>query len=205
MILDLFEAPKSNREQSLKNSEAIHGLKLYFDFITSEEEKELLINVDLNNWLTDLKRRVQHYGYKYDYKARRIDNSFFIGPIPDWMLFLSARLREKEIINFIPDQAIVNEYVEDQGISPHIDCEPCFGDTIISISLGTSCVFNFEREPNSKDKIPLFLEPGTLVVMTGESRFHWYHGIQNRKSDEFNGVKYKRGRRVSITFRKVIL
>jgi alkylated DNA repair dioxygenase AlkB len=205
MTLDLFKEHRTNRELSLENAKAIEGLKLYFDFITSEEEKELLKNIDTNNWLTDLKRRVQHYGYKYDYKARRIDNSFFIGAIPDWMQFLGRKLNEKRIIAFTPDQAIVNEYMEDQGIAPHIDCEPCFGDTIISISLGASCVFNFEREPNSKDKVPLFLEPKTLVVMTGESRFNWYHGIPNRKSDEFNGSKLKRGRRVSITFRKVIV
>lgn len=205
MTLELFEENKTNRELSLENANAIQGLKMYFDFITSSEEKELLKNIDSNNWLSDLKRRVQHYGYKYDYQARRIDKSFYIGAIPDWMNFLSKRLNKEGIIDFTPDQAIINEYVGDQGISPHIDCEPCFGDTIISISLGSSCVFNFGREPNSKEKISLFLEPKTLVVITGESRFNWYHGIPNRKSDDFNGAFHKRGRRVSITFRKVIV
>ena len=37
--------------------------------------------------------------------------------------------------------------------------------------------------------------------MTGESRYHWQHRIQARKSD--HGVT--RGRRVSLTFRNVIL
>jgi alkylated DNA repair dioxygenase AlkB len=169
MTLDLFQKNKTNRELSLENANAIQGLKIYFDFITAEEENELLKKIDSNNWLTDLKRRVQHYGYKYDYKSRRIDNSFYLGAIPVWMQFLSRRLNEKEIINFTPDQAIVNEYVDDQGIAPHIDCEPCFGDTIISISLGGTCSFNFEKEPNSKEKTPLFLVSKTLLVMTGES------------------------------------
>lgn len=205
MTLDLFQAHKTNRELTFENAEAIKGLKLHFDFINDAEEKKLITNIDNNEWLADLKRRVQHYGYKYDYKARRIDKSFYIGNIPDWMNFLSARMIEKGIIGFTPDQAIINEYVDDQGIAAHIDCEPCFDDTIISISLGGSCVFNFEREPNSKEKIPFFLEAKTLVVMTGESRFNWYHGIPSRKSDDFNGTKHKRGRRISITFRKVKL
>jgi alkylated DNA repair dioxygenase AlkB len=64
---------------------------------------------------------------------------------------------------------------------------------------------NFEREPNSKNKIPFFLEPKTLLVMTGESRFNWFHGIPSRKNDDFNGIKHKRSRRISITFRKVQL
>lgn len=150
---------------------------------------------------------MQHYGYKYDYKARRIDQSFFIGEISNWMKFLCERLKVQNIIDFVPDQAIINEYIDDQGIAAHIDCEPCFGDTIISISLGGQCIMNFQREVTTKeqDKIPLLIPPRTLIIMKEESRFKWYHGIPSRKSDKFNGEVHKRQRRVSITFRKVII
>jgi len=207
MMQDLFGYNKSDKEVTLENAQKINGLKIFFDFINNEEEIELLKNIDKSNWLTDLKRRVQHYGYKYDYKARRIEQSFFIGEIPTWMRFLSDRLQQQKIIDFVPDQAIINEYLEDQGIAAHIDCEPCFGDTIISISLGGQCVMNFQKEQTDieQDKIPLLITPHTLIVMTGESRFNWYHGIVGRKSDKFNGQIQKRKRRVSITFRKVIV
>lgn len=204
---DLFGYSRTDEDVTTENIKLIDGLKLYCNFISEAEEEKLLNCIDSNVWLADLKRRVQHFGYKYDYKARRLDTSFYIGEIPNWMEFLINRLQEKEIINFKPDQAIVNEYIEDQGISAHIDCEPCFGDTIISISLGCQCVMNFQREQTTKekDKIPLLISPRTLLVMTGESRFNWYHGIPARKSDKFNGTVYKRNRRVSITFRKVII
>lgn len=204
---DLFGYGKTDNEVTLDNAKQISGLKVYFDFISKEEESQLLLNLDKNEWLSDLKRRVQHYGYKYDYKARRIDQSFFIGVIPSWMDFLCDRLLEQQIISFKPDQAIINEYVGDQGISAHIDCEPCFGDTIISISLGGQCVMNFQREVNTKeqDKLPLLIPPRTLIVMTEESRFNWFHSIPPRKTDKFNEQIYKRKRRVSITFRKVII
>jgi alkylated DNA repair dioxygenase AlkB len=206
-MADLFGYTKMDDELTLENASKIGGLKLYFEFITKGEEKKLLEYVDQSEWLTDLKRRVQHYGYKYDYRARRIDKGFYIGKIPKWMDFLGQRLLERNIIDFLPDQAIVNEYVNDQGIAAHIDCEPCFGDTVISISLGGQCVFNFQKEINYKeeDKIPLLLCPRTLVVMTKESRYEWYHGIPERKSDKFNGQIRKRKRRISITFRKVII
>lgn len=194
-------------ELTILNAQKINGLKIHFDFINSDESKELLNNIDKSTWLTDLKRRVQHYGYKYDYKARRIDPSSYLGEIPTWMKFLSDRLLQQRIIDFVPDQAIINEYINDQGIAAHIDCEPCFGDTIISISLGGQCVMNFQKGLNSTelDKIPLLITPHSLIVMTGESRYNWYHGIVGRKSDKFNGQIFKRQRRVSITFRKVIL
>ncbi len=205
--MDLFGYSKTDQEVTLENARQINGLKVHFDFISQNEEKELLNNIDKTEWLNDLKRRVQHYGYKYDYKARQLDQTFYIGKIPDWMTFLSERLQQQNIIDFVPDQAIVNEYIDDQGIAPHIDCEPCFGDTIISISLGGQCVMNFQKEQTSteQDKIPLLIQPKTLIVMTGESRYGWYHGIVGRKTDKFNGQTHKRQRRVSITFRKVII
>jgi alkylated DNA repair dioxygenase AlkB len=206
-VQDLFGYSKTDNEVTIKNAEQISGLKIYFDFITKDEEKQLLACIDKNEWLSDLKRRVQHFGYKYDYKARRIDKTFYIGEIPNWITFLCSRLQDQNIIYFNPDQAIINEYIDDQGIAAHIDCEPCFGDIIISISLGGQCVMNFQRDATTKeqDKIPLLIPPRTLIVMTGESRFKWYHGIPPRKSDKFNEQIHKRQRRVSITFRKVNL
>lgn len=205
MQIDLFgNSKKSNRDFSLENSLNLSGLELYFDFITTNEEKQFINFIDNEPWLTDLSRRVQHYGYKYDYRTRKIDNSFYLGELPEWLKVLAYRLFDKKIIDFIPDQAIINEYEPGQGIAPHIDCEPCFGDTIISLSLGSTCIMNFEKEPNSKNREEIFIEPKTLLVMKSESRYDWYHGILARKSDKFNGEIIKRERRISITFRKVI-
>lgn len=204
---DLFGFHRTDNEVTIANAAQINGLKIYFDFISKDEEKELLSNIERTEWLLDLKRRVQHFGYKYDYKRRRIDSSLYIGELPIWLTHLCNRLREQQLITFMPDQAIVNEYIDDQGIAPHIDCEPCFGDTIISISLSGPCVMNFQKELSAKDdqKIPLFIPPRTLVVMTGESRFNWHHGIPPRRTDKFNQQIHKRQRRVSVTFRKVVL
>ena len=204
---DLFGWTKTDSTVTIENAKGIDGLELYFSFISPEEENMLIKIIDEHHWMQDLKRRVQHYGYKYDYRSRSIDQSYFLGGIPDWMNFIIERLKEKEIISFDPDQAIINEYIDDQGISPHIDCEPCFGDTIISLSLLGTCVMNFQERSNTKeeDKIPLFLERKSLIVMKGGSRYIWFHGIPPRKSDKFNGNIHQRGRRISITFRKVVL
>lgn len=35
-----------------------------------------------------------------------------------------------------PDQVIVNEYQPGQQIAPHIDCVPCFGSVVASLTLG---------------------------------------------------------------------
>ena len=48
--------------------------------------------------------------------------------------------------SLLPDQLIVNEYLPGQGITDHIDCEPCFEDTVVSISLGSHTTMNFTNK-----------------------------------------------------------
>ena len=54
----------------------IPGLTYIPDFITPNEEITMIASIDRQPWLNDLKRRVQHYGYKYDYKARTVSLTF---------------------------------------------------------------------------------------------------------------------------------
>jgi alkylated DNA repair dioxygenase AlkB len=109
------------------------------DFITLTEHDELLEQIDRQIWLTELKRRVQHYGYKYLYKSRKVDASMYLGQLPTWADIIARRLQIEGYIDVLPDQAIVNEYLPGQGIAKHIDCPSCFIDTIVSLSLGSAC------------------------------------------------------------------
>lgn len=183
----------------------IKGLRYVRNFITKQEHDYLLQQIDASVWLDDLKRRVQHYGYKYDYKRRNIDLSMKIGELPSWALQVANKMYAEGLINYLPDQVIVNEYQVGQGISPHIDCEPCFEDTIISLSLGSACVMDFVHKDDKEQKLHKLLEPCSLVILQDEVRYNWLHGIKPNKTDNYNGRKIVRQRRVSLTFRKVIL
>ncbi|MDJ1470990.1 alpha-ketoglutarate-dependent dioxygenase AlkB [Cytophagaceae bacterium DM2B3-1] len=182
----------------------IPGLTYIENFVSVDEEHDLVSQIDNATWLADLKRRVQHYGYKYDYKKRQIDASMKIDDIPVWAVRIADRVYEAGYIPYQPDQLIINEYLPGQGIASHIDCEPCFEDTIISLSLGSHCVMTFtEKESNhSEDKI---IHSKSLLVMQQQARYKWMHGIKAKKSDMVEGVKKIRQRRISLTFRKVIL
>ena len=105
----------------------------------------------------------------------------------------------------VADQVIVNEYEPGQGISNHIDCEPCFQGTIVSLSLGSGCFMDFTNKFDKTKKIPVWLAPRSIVILKDEARYEWLHGIAARKSDKLNGYKHDRRRRVSLTFRKVII
>ena len=194
-----------NDNSASKEVTVIHGLQYIKDYINEDQHDWLLARIDEHQWLNDLKRRVQHYGFKYNYKARKVDMDMHIGELPEWLNRLSKKLYKDGYMPEVADQVIVNEYLPGQGISSHIDCEPCFKDTIVSLSLGSGCVMNFTKASDKTKKIPVWLEPRSLVVLSGEARSEWLHGIAARKWDAWDGHRYERQRRVSLTFRKVII
>jgi alkylated DNA repair dioxygenase AlkB len=192
------------QEEICSTAIAIDGFVQIRSYITKIQEEQLIDSIDKQLWLHDLKRRVQHYGYKYDYKARIITPDLKIGPLPDWVDAVGTKLFTDGFITQKPDQVIVNEYLPGQGISPHIDCTPCFSGQIASLSLMGACVMDFSHL-KTKQKISFLLQPQDLLILSGSARYEWQHGIAARKTDKYNGQMMNRKRRVSLTFRKVML
>ncbi|MEQ9038993.1 MAG: alpha-ketoglutarate-dependent dioxygenase AlkB [Silicimonas sp.] len=178
------------------------GLTYLENYIQDEEAERLVRKINAAPWRTDLKRRVQHYGYRYDYKARQARREDYLGPLPDLFQQLAERLTSEGHFQAVPDQVIVNEYQPGQGISAHIDCLPCFGETIASLSLLSACVIRFASQKSSRH-MDLLLQPDSLLVMAGEARHEWTHAIPARKTDLVEGQKSQRTRRISLTFRQV--
>lgn len=191
-------------KNQLSDLEKISGLEVIADYISQEDEGFLIQSINNQPWLSDLKRRVQHYGWRYDYKARQVDASLRIGVLPDWLTSYADNLYNEKYFSILPDQIIVNEYLSGQGISPHIDCVPCFTDTIASISLGSACIMDFTHS-KTNEKFSVLLEPRSLLVMKGDARYLWKHSIAARKTDTIDGLILKREKRISLTFRKVLL
>lgn len=183
---------------------AVPGLARLEGWIDDEAERSLLASVDASPWQDDLARRVQHHGYRYDYKARRADASMRIGDLPPWAAALAERIVREGLCERTPDQVIVNEYQPGQGIAMHVDCVPCFGPVVLSLTLGSGCVLDLARR-GTEPAAELWLPPRSLLVLAGEARLAWAHGIKKRKSDLVGGVRVPRGRRVSLTFRTVRL
>ena len=127
-------------------------------------------------------------------------------------------------------QAIINMYRPGEGISPHVDLLGRFGDGIIGVSLGSGCVMSFCKVTRSHDNLSdgslipevtsdqrweLYLPQKSVLVLSGDSRYGWTHGIDGRKFDYVeedsedtasvanppNAQWLPRSVRLSITFR----
>jgi hypothetical protein len=131
-------------------------------------------------------------------------------------------------VNVAVDQVTLNEYVAGRGISPHVDTHAGFEDGIVSLSLGADIVMelapkseecagnNAGGDTGDADEVGvgndnvvadatrhIVLPRRSLLVLRGEARFAWTHGIAARKTDFIDGKVVARGRRVSATFRVV--
>jgi alkylated DNA repair dioxygenase AlkB len=178
------------------------GARLVRDFVSEQAAERLLAAIDASTWRADLKRRVQHYGWRYDYRERRVTYDMRLGPLPAWLLPCAEAVGHQPEFDRRPDQVIVNEYLPGQGISAHVDCEPCFGPAIASLSLGGEVEMVFKKRSNGERR-SVILEPANLLILSGEARYDWTHEIPARKSDVIEGVRQARTRRVSLTFRTV--
>ncbi len=202
--IDPSPAPKPVLVSLDQDKHGVPGLVYLPDFISESEESLLVDQLDRAGWSDPMKRRVQQYGWRYDYKKRMIDGSARIGDLPEWAKDLARRLFDRELVSLLPDQVIVNEYRGEQGISKHIDKTDDFAEHIATISLLQTWEMIFRQEKN-KHEIPL--ERRSVAIMSGDARYKWTHEIPARKTEpsrDSNGKSKRipRDRRISLTFRK---
>lgn len=208
-LLYLDEMPPDDR--SSKFGEYPPGLRLLEDFVDETEETLLLDAVKLNvsSCESSLKNRlVKHFGYEFLYNCNNVDrNRPLEEKIPGECDLIFDRLKEllPDIIEWTPDQLTVNRYDPGHGIPPHIDTHSAFLDPLLSLSLGSDIVMDFKRGSKT---ISVLLPRRSLLVLSGESRYAWSHGICGRKSDvvphKDGGLTVRdRSTRTSLTFRRI--
>ena len=174
------------------------GALLVRDFVTPAEERRLLLRIGDAPWLSDLDRRVQHYGFRYNYRnpgARQAAT-----PFPLWAGHMARRLAPY-FDGASPAQCIVNEYRPGQGIGMHADHRD-FGRVVASLSLADDWPMRF-RPRNTRpyvrhgapgDRV-LTLPRRSVLVLRGPSRDAYMHGIDPSDTAQ------RRVTRISATFR----
>lgn len=178
----------------------IDGMIYHDNFISKEEEIDLVECIDKQSWNNSLSRKTQHYGYRYDYTKKTVDSFMYLGAVPQFISCLNDRL--STWFDSEPNQVIVNQYQPGQGIGRHIDRD-CFGPVVASISLLSSVTMDLSRyDSDAIDSI--VLQPRSILILAREARYDWMHGIAARKYDiNSDGTKICRTRRISLTFRTV--
>ncbi|CAK9036920.1 Alpha-ketoglutarate-dependent dioxygenase alkB homolog 6 (Alkylated DNA repair protein alkB homolog 6) [Durusdinium trenchii] len=134
----------------------------------------------------------------------------------------------------------LNAYKPGQGIHPHLD-GPVYFPRAAIVSLGSHCIFDFyprmgepeehgfswdrdkevpsspQMPPGTKPQLSLLLEPGSLLVLSGDAFTYHRHGIKAVEEDEITaevknakdiglsvGDSLRRTRRISLTIRHLL-
>ena len=175
-----------------------HGAVIVPDFVTPAEEARILLRIAEAPWLTELSRRVQHYGYRYSYSgqgSREPARAF-----PRWAAVMAERLLPR-FGGALPVQCIVNEYRPGQGIGMHADHRD-FGPVVASLSLGAAWPMRFrprDTHPYAAGAMPgdevATLARRSVLVLAGDARHRFMHGIDRQLSARETAT------RISATFR----
>ena len=179
-----------------------HGAAIVPDIATEAEAQRILLRIAQAPWLTDLSRRVQHYGFRYDYRGRSAGRHAPAPPFPRWAEVVASRLAPY-FGGRLPEQCIVNEYRPGQGIGMHAD-HASFGPVVVSLSLGDDWTMNFRprsarpyvREGLASDETAL-LPRRSALVLRADARSAFMHGIDRTAN------AHRPATRVSATFRTI--
>ncbi|KAI9104597.1 hypothetical protein DFS34DRAFT_603777 [Phlyctochytrium arcticum] len=159
-----------------------------------------------SKWANLKRRRVQHFGYRFDYTLNGVDKTG-IDPMPAYCNALFEKYANMFPAHPVPDQLTINEYWPGGGIAPHTDVHSVLGEFILSLSLDSGVVMEFRRVdgsvPSGYRTISVYLPPRSLIIMSGPARYDWEHGIRPRRTDIVDGRSVERGTRLSLTFRNV--
>lgn len=155
----------------------VDGLRIIPDFVTMEEEADLVRTIGLSDVIVPgtERNRVLRYGpgvAETGYTSGRV-----IAKIPYFIDRLSDRLIAEGLISERPDAVSVNEYQAGQGIDLHTDSELA-GDVISTIGIAGDATLRLWKGIGVGLDLDVPFPRRTLVQFTGEVRWRpWKHGI----------------------------
>lgn len=151
------------------------------DFITSEQEKEVL---DFISTLHHPQGR-EKYGrnlYRFGQYFAPYNTCWMSKEIPN--VFFNLGIKQEEF-----DSITINEFEKDESIGFHHD-PPDAGEKIVVLSLAGISELTFR---NRENKIKSFtIAPRSLFILEGEMRWKWQHStraLENRISVVFRKAK----------------
>ena len=184
------------------------GVTYYHGIILDKSQCDFYYQQLLNtiNWKNDeaiifgkkiiTKRKVAWYGdSEYSYTYSKVTKTANL-----WTTELLAlkRIVEKESGETY-NSCLLNLYHSgDEGMAYHTDAEKMLkkNGAIASLSLGAERKFSFKHKAH-KQRVDVFLERGSLLVMKVDTQTHWLHRLPPTKKVNTP--------RINLTFRTILL
>lgn len=123
-----------------------------------------------------------------------------LAPLPWNSLLEQVRDRVELVAKSKFNSVLLNYYRDHRdGMGFHSDDEPELGSrpVIASLSLGETRTFVLKsKAKDGRSSVRIPLEPGSLLIMKGDTQLNWMHGIEK--------LTRPCGPRVNLTFRRIL-
>ncbi|WVZ50046.1 hypothetical protein U9M48_001344 [Paspalum notatum var. saurae] len=208
----------------------VRGLWLCAAFLSAGEQARLLDAMQREGWFIDANNQAMRFGNLPSWAlelSAHIREAICVG---DVNVGVGAELSNEDDEDACPlpsdllwrepffDQLIANRYKPGEGICAHIDLMR-FDDGIAIVSLESACVMHFSQAEtrggaasdtlkqgdSESTKVPVLLNPGSLILMSGDARYLWKHEIDRKQGKQmWDGRELEQHRRTSVTLRKLL-
>jgi alkylated DNA repair dioxygenase AlkB len=191
------------------SSEPIAGLHLYREFITEEEEQQILSELDgIAHPVSFLPWQFSRFNGRHLNKRWGVHCNLRdrrVGPAENSMppffcnILLPKLKRVLAMKSCTPNEANAIDYHRSKGdyLEDHVDDRQLSKEPIANLSLGGDCYMTFINQKTklgSSEPLRVMLPRRTLQVLTGNARYDYSHGIRNQDLLD--------DRRVSVTMRE---
>ena len=157
------------------------GARIVEGVIPAEQAAALVGQIEKREWKPWFDRRMQVYGDADEARSRGADDEF-----PPWGNEIAAAARPYAEAD--AEQITIDEYLPGQGIPMHHDPQT-FGPTVLIVTLAGNWAMRFRharthpyfRDGLDDDEVAV-LPVGSMLVLTGEARSIWMHGVCRRRS-----------------------
>lgn len=145
----------------------IQSLNLVLDFISSEEELEIVSNIPESKTQRNRRSAINRYG-SIVYR-----NFITSDIIPEWLLKPAIKLVEQKLLDHLPKHVTINTYYPGNFISAHIDNKES-GEIITVLSLLSTAEMILSK---GKEKQSIILPSKSLLQLKDDARWEWEHSI----------------------------
>jgi hypothetical protein len=185
ILLPLMSALRGRSATKRLVPQRIPGLFLCEDFVSEEEEIELLKHIDntkpdflFSKWngfcLT------KHWGVLLDVATRVISSKEqkFPAFLEKYVNRMCEGGKFLPMAGWKPNEVNANKYLKHKGhfLSAHFDDRQLSGELLANISLRGNAEMEY-RNPKTKEIVRVYLPRRSLQIVTKESRYSWTHGI----------------------------
>ncbi|XP_019621387.1 PREDICTED: alpha-ketoglutarate-dependent dioxygenase alkB homolog 4-like [Branchiostoma belcheri] len=164
-------------EGSLCQTEQIDfpGVLIVEDFITPEEETEIVTVIEGTEWkMSQSGRKKQDFGPKVNFKKKKLKLGGFTG-LPSFSASLLARMKSHDLLkDFTPVEQCHLEYDPSRGsaIDPHFDDFWLWGERLVTVNLLADSVLTMSCEETDK------------IELTTQQTTHCEHGKKSVPSPD---------------------